>query len=136
MGKKKIVVDTNTLISAFGWEGKPHNIIRKILNEEIEMIISQQQIEEVKRVLDYPKFNFSDEQKSRFLSIVYGIANIVEISETLKIIEEDPDDNIILECAVKNKADFIISGDEHLLKLKEYSGVKIITASEFLENED
>ena len=133
MGKKKIVIDTNVIISALGWEGKPREIFRGVLNGEFELIISKKQIEELKRVMDYPKFLFTEDQKFRLLEILIGIAKIVETSDKLKIIKEDPDDDIILESAVDNGVEFIISGDEHLLKLKEYMDVKIITPARFLE---
>jgi len=51
----------------------------------------------------------------------------------IKVIQEDPSDNVILESAVITKADFLISGDEHLLKIKEFDNTKIVTASEFLD---
>ena len=132
MGKKKVVIDTNILISALGWKGKPNEIFRKVLDEEFELIISRKQIEELKEVMNYPKFSFAEEQKSRFITLLLNVAKVVEISNKLKVIKEDPDDDVILETAVGNNADFIISGDDHLLKLKEYSNIKIVTANEFL----
>lgn len=133
MGKKKIVLDTNILISAVGWKGKSKKIFSKILNKEYDLIISKEQLKELKRVLDYPKFKFTDEQKSKFLTIVSEVAEVIEIPNKISVIKEDPDDNIILETAVEGDVNIIISGDEHLLKLKEFKNIKIITCSEFLE---
>jgi len=133
MGKKKIVLDTNILISAFGWKGKQRLIFDKILNREFELIISKKQLRELYRVLSYPKFNFKEEQKLRFMGIIYSIATIVNTFGNIKFIQEDPSDNIILESAVITKADFLISGDEHLLKIKEFNKTKILTASKFLD---
>ncbi|MDP3765803.1 MAG: putative toxin-antitoxin system toxin component, PIN family [Nanoarchaeota archaeon] len=61
------------------------------------------------------------------------ICIIIETEEKLEIVKEDPSDNIIMESAVEGKADFIVSGDQHLLKLKEYKGIKILTPREFLD---
>ena len=133
MGKKKIVLDTNVLISAFGWKRKPRVIFEKILNEEFELIISKKQLRELYRVLSYPKFNFKEEQKLRFMGVIYSIATIVNTFGNIKVIQEDPSDNVILESAVIIKADFLISGDEYLLKIKEFNNTKILTASEFLD---
>ncbi len=133
MGKKKIVLDTNILISAFGWKGKQRLIFDKILNREFELIISKKQLRELYRVLSYPKFNFKEEQKLRFMGIIYSIATIVNTFGNIKFIQEDPSDNIILESAVITKADFLISGDEPLLKIKEFNKTKILTASKFLD---
>lgn len=132
MGKKKIVLDTNILISAFGWDGKPREILRKVINQEFELILSQQQIIEIRRVLDYPKFTFENDQKTSFLTFLCAIAFIIDVPNTLRIIKEDPEDNIILETALIGNALYIITGDYHLLKLKEFRGTKIITAAEFL----
>ena len=105
---KRVVLDTNVLISALGWEG-------------------------IRRVMNYPRFNFNEKQKLTFLNILYDISTIVEIPGQLKIIKADSDDNIILETALEGSADFIISGDEHLIKLKEYLEIKILTPREFSE---
>lgn len=133
MVKKKIILDTNILISALGWDGKPKEVFRRILNGELELIISPGQVEELQRVLEYPKFQFTEEQKSTFLTIVVETATLVETYDKVKVVGEDRSDNIILESAVEGKVDFIISGDEHLLKIKDYENVKIVTVAEFLE---
>ena len=95
--------------------------------------MSEEQLDEIKHTLDYPKFSFTEEQKAHFVSILLSVANIITIPKQLSIIIEDPEDNIILETAIIGKADYLVSGDEHLLKLQEYSGVKILTASIFLD---
>ncbi len=124
MGKKRIVIDTNNLISALGREGNSRDLLRKVIDKEYEFIISIKQIEELKNVLDYPKFKFSEEQKRKFLEIIFEIATIVDTKTNLNVIKEDPDDNILLECAVEANADYIISGDEHLKKLKQFETTK------------
>lgn len=130
---KKIVVDTNNLISALGWEGNSRKLFRRIINEEIEWFISLKQIKELKRVMDYPRFKFTEEQKRKFLEIIFEIANVIDTKTKLDIVKEDSDDNIILECAVECKVNFIITGDKHLLKLKEFKGIKIIRVKDFLK---
>ena len=75
--------------------------------------------------MDYPKFNFDKEQKKEFMGILLGIANIIDTKIKLDIIKKDPDDNMLLESALESKADYIISGDEHLLRLKENASLGI-----------
>src|SRR3989344_7064397 len=133
MGKEKIVLDTNVLVSALGWNGKPKKVFNKIMNKEFDLIISKEQLDELKKVLNYPKFEFTNDQKLRFLNIVSEISYIVDIKNRLKVVKEDPDDDIIIETALENNANIIISGDEHLLKLKKFKNIKIMTCSEFLE---
>ncbi|MBI2151908.1 toxin-antitoxin system toxin component, PIN family protein, partial [Candidatus Woesearchaeota archaeon] len=67
-----------------------------------------------------------------FISIILEIATIVEITGKVKVILEDQDDDAMLETAVVGNVDYLVSGDPHLLKLKEFTKVKIVTASEFL----
>ncbi len=133
MGKKKVVLDTNILVSAFGWDGKPKEILRRILRGEFELYMSKKQLEEITRVIDYPKFEFTDDQKSKFVAIITELATITETNTSLDIIKEDPSDNAILESDIESKADYIISGDDHLLKLESYHNIKIVTATQFLE---
>ena len=133
MGKKKVVLGTNILISALGWEGNPRAIFKKAIDKEFELILSSKQLEELLRVLNYPKFKFTDEQKERFLSILLSMAALVKTKSEIDIIKEDPDDNIILEPANEMKISYIISGNEHLLKLKEFKDAKIVTAKKFLD---
>ena len=85
MGKKKIVLDTNILISALGWRGKSNEIFKKVLNKEFELIMSGKQVGELQRVMDYPKFKFTDEQKTRFLNIVLEAASLIEIVGKLNV---------------------------------------------------
>jgi predicted nucleic acid-binding protein len=67
---KKIVVDTNVLISALGWEGYPRVLLRDILEGKYSMVISEKQILELRRVMDYSKFGFKTSQKKRYLEIL------------------------------------------------------------------
>lgn len=132
MGQTKVLLDTNILISALGWNGKPRRIFKKCLSEELELISSPEQIEESRRVMNYPKLNFTEEQKRLFLEIFTAKAIIVNIPKKIKVIREDPDDDLILETAIIGDAEYIVSGDPHILKLKEYANIKIVTANDFL----
>lgn len=130
---KKVVLDTNILISAFGWGGNPKQIFNEIIEGNLDLIISSEQFEELSKVLDYPKFDFTEEQKTRFKSLILEIAVFVYPKEKVNVIKEDPSDNIFLETAITGKVDFIITGNNHLLKLKEFKGVKIVTPKDFLK---
>ena len=133
MGKTKVTLDTNILISALGWKGNPNQVFSKVVNGEVEMIISDEQFSELEETLEYPKFQFTEEQKNRFKSLILEIAKFIKPVEKIDTIKNDPDDNMVLEAAVAGNVDYIVTGDSDLLELKEFRGIKIITAKEFLE---
>lgn len=131
MGKTKVVLDTNVLISALGWNGVPRKIVQKCLNGDLTILTSSEQIDELRRVMDYPKFTFTEEQKNIFISIILEVAEMVEITGKLKFVKDDPDDDAILETALAGNAEYIVSGDLHLLSLETFANIKIVTAAEF-----
>jgi len=134
--KKKVVLDTNVLISSLlKSESKARDIYRLALRGEIELYTSVDLINELSRVLEYPKFGFEKLEKEVFLNNLTRVA-IILANPGLRIdlIKEDPPDNEFLECAVEAKADYLISGgNRHLLPLKNFQGIRIISPSEFLE---
>lgn len=132
MGAKKVVIDTNNLISAIGWDGKSRELLRQVLDKKIELYISIKQIAELKRVMNYPRLKFTDQQKTKFLEILLHIANIVHTHIDLDV-ANDPDDNMIIECAVESNAEYIISGDDDLLRIKEFRGIQIVTVDAFIK---
>ena len=101
MGKTtKVILDTNVLVSALGWPGNPHKVFQKVIAKEAELFISYGQFEELARVLDYPKFNFTEDEKARFKGLISTIAVFVTPRTKLDIVKEDSSDNRILECAL------------------------------------
>ncbi len=135
MVKKKVVLDTNVLISSLlKPKSKARDIYRLVLRREIELYTSVDLINELSRVLEYPKFGFEKLQKEIFLKNLTRVATIlVNPALRVNVIEEDPPDNKFLECAVEAKADYLISGDnKHLLPLENFQGTKIISPSQFL----
>jgi putative PIN family toxin of toxin-antitoxin system len=98
---------------------------------KLELYLSYEQFEELSRVLEYPKFDFTEEQKMRFKALISSVATFVQPIE-LDVIKADPADNRVLECALVAKLDFIISGDDHLLSIRRFGRTKIMTASNFL----
>ena len=136
MVKKKVVLDTNALISSLlKPESKTRDIYGLALRGEIELYTSVDLISELSRVLEYPKFKFEKLQKEIFLKNLIKVATVlVDPKLRVNVIKEDPPDNKLLECAVEAKAGYLISGDnEHLLPLENFEGIKIISPSEFLK---
>ena len=126
-----VVLDTNILISAVFWRGNPYNIVRYGLLGKYSLYISTDILNETEEKLRI-KFGFPEDEIEEHISILIEYSYIVEPSEKINIIKDDPDDNAVLECAVASKAEYIVSGDRHLLKLKEFRGIKILKPKYFL----
>ncbi len=132
----KIIADTNVLVSGTFWKGDSDKIIDLIDKGEIELVISEELIEEYNDVINRDEVMDKIEKKNLILNEsaqrIIKHATIIKPKQKLDIIKEDPDDNIILECAIEGNVDYIISKDKHLLKLKEFREIKIIKPEEFL----
>ena len=98
---------------------------------QVEIFMSSDIEKEIENKLT-TKFGLSDEETEQILIDFSTFIIPVKISRKLSVIDEDPDDDKFIDCAVVSEAGFIISGDKHLLKLKEYNGIKILKAAEFL----
>ncbi|MFW3147228.1 MAG: putative toxin-antitoxin system toxin component, PIN family [Thermoplasmatota archaeon] len=135
--RKRIVLDTNILISAIGWNGPERRIIEKAIEGEYELLIGKELISEFIGVISREKFSkIRKEDIRRFLILIFEIFEVVKQRTTIDAVFEDPDDNKILECAVDGNADYIVTGDEHLLSIREFRGIKIIRSKNLIELED
>ena len=132
----RIVLDTNTIISAIGWKhSKPRRILEACLSGKYLIVESPGLLKELAAVMERPKFGFiPEEQKKELVTRLINYCEIVEPTKKINIIKSDPADNKVLECALEGKAQYIVSGDNHLLRLKVYMGIRIVTAAEFLES--
>ncbi|MEW6095993.1 MAG: putative toxin-antitoxin system toxin component, PIN family [bacterium] len=107
--------------------------MQECIFNKINLIESEELIEEFVRVMLRPKFDFIlNEKKEEFVESLIEISELVKSDVKVNVIKEDEPDNRVLECAEAGKVDYIISGDKHLLKLKEYKNIPIIEAAEFL----
>ena len=133
----RITADTNVLISATFWYGHSFRIIEKAENKEVELILSKEIIEEFANVLASEEIQEKIKNKNlemkRTVDKIVSISTIVEPKQKVDIIKEDAEDNKIIECAFEGKVDYIVSQDNHLLALKEFDNIKIITPEEFLK---
>ena len=132
----RIVLDTNIVISsALGLEGNLAAIFKMLALGEIKNSTTLEIIEEIKDVLARPRIM----KRMSLIESEFILSSYEEFSEKIKPglifdeVKDDPDDNKILGCAVASAADYIISGDNHLLNLEEFRGIKIVTPAEFVK---
>ena len=122
----KVVFDTNVLLSATLWENsEAQKLLFKLIKEDAKIFSSNPIIEEYQTVLKRD-FLYSDEESNKIIEKILTFLDVVQPTEKISIIKEDPDDNKILECALSSQSELIITYDNHLLELKEFRGIKII----------
>lgn len=134
MNKKvKITLDTNIIISALFWSGFPRAILEKCIRGDVEVVLSKEILEEVKEVLEREKkFEATTAEIQELLQTLLDCSKIVVPKLKIDIIK-DRKDNKILECGKVGKVDYIVTGDKHLLEVKEFKGIKIVRAREIVE---
>ena len=133
----RVVIDTNVLISALlKANSGPASIVSLWRSGEVELVVSLEVIDEIARVLDYPKIKkrVSSEEAARFLTLLYTSATIVQSDEKVAAVDADPDDNKFVALALASGAEYIVSGDAHLLDVGTYQDIEILTPAQFIAN--
>lgn len=128
----RVVFDTNIFISAFAIPGSlAEKAILKVTEGGDILVISKAIINEVLSVLS-SKFSRDKEALSHVAVILSELGELVKPNPKISIFKDDPD-NRILECAIHGEADALVTGDKEMLRLREYSGIKIISLKKYIE---
>ena len=130
----KVVVDTNVFVSSF-FGGNPRKIVDLWKSGQLTLCLSKPIMDEYVEVLQ--RLGLKNERElSELLSLFAHGFHITFSAKTpkLHLVEEDPDDDKFIECAVALKADFIISGDKSLVAIQDYMGIRIVTPKEFVDS--
>jgi len=128
-----IVLDTNVLVSGVFWKGNESTVLSSCLSKDISNFISPSIIDEFDRVLHYDKFQFNPVEIQHALETILSCSTVILPQVKIDIVKDDPADNKILECAVASNAACVVSGDHHLLQLKSYKHINIVSANQFIE---
>ena len=128
---KRVVADTNVLVSALQFGGKPKRLLDVAIDGQVDLVVSEAIIAETLRVLR-DKFERASEWVAETDRQLRVITRLVQPTESIQAIEADPTDDRILECAVAAEAEVIVSGDTHLLSLGSFRGIPIQRVAEFL----
>jgi putative PIN family toxin of toxin-antitoxin system len=132
----RLVLDTNTVVSGLLWQGLPGKLIDAAQEKSVSLYTSAPLLAELRGVLERAKF--ARQLESRGLDVVTifdgfaALASIVAPAIITPAVANDPTDDSVLACALAAQADLIVSGDTHLLGLKTYHGIRIVTAAEAL----
>jgi uncharacterized protein len=129
----KVVMDTNVFVSGIFFSGTPYQVLKAWQSGEFELVVSQEILEEYKRVgealgEDRPAIDWKP-----VYEFVLKHAKVYKPVKLKEPVCEDPDDDKFFACALASGCDVIISGDKHLLKVSGYQGVEVLKPREFLD---
>ena len=131
--KPRVVIDTNVFVSGLNFAGRPGEILELFIKGNIEVFISPFILSEIERILR-ERFEWGEGNIRSVLNQIKRQTILVHPRIKVTVIKWKDDDNRILECAIEGKVQYLISGDrKHLLPLKEYQGIKILSPSDFLK---
>lgn len=126
----RVVLDTNVCISAYGFGGKPADVMRAAIVGEFELVTSPAILVEVADQLE-AVLGFDRAHTTDVVRQIARVATIVRPVRRVAVVADDAD-NRILEAAAESGAGFIVSGDRHLLDLGEWEGIRVVHVAEFL----
>jgi len=133
----RLVLDTNVVTSGFLWGGVPRQLLEAAREKRLQLYTSTTLLLEFTDILGRAKFarklavaQLSVDQLVERYTL---LASVVHSAAIIPVILNDPDDDHVLACAIGAQADLIVSGDGHLLNLKEYQGIRIVTAVEAVQ---
>ena len=129
----RVVLDTNTIVSAIGWEGPPRRILLALREGTHTLVTSPDLLRELTSVLRYHKLHPIARHPllPEILAWLQKPEHLVYPSEQIDAIKGDPADNRVLEAAIAGQAEAIVSGDRHLLALKRFRGIPVTAAAAF-----
>ena len=137
MSKPRIVLDSSIWVSTLL---KPHGHYAKMVKrvaEEADLFTSEYILAEVREASLRPekkkKYGLTEEMVDEAISAIRDLSVVLTHLPEVEVVQEDPDDNLVLACALQAKANYLVSYDPHLLKLKEYQNIKILTPRELLK---
>jgi putative PIN family toxin of toxin-antitoxin system len=131
MSGMRVVIDTNVVISGIFWKGNPNKILSAWFKDKFVVLISPEIVIEYEKVIKRMDSGLTPGEIQMWIEIIISHSTTIEAPLMLKVVDADPDDNKFIECALFGHAGYIISGDKHLLDLKEYERIKILSPSQF-----
>jgi len=130
----RVVLDTNVIISATIRNGKPRQLLKKAVKDKKYVLVTSNEIlNETREVLLRPKFQMIEEEVDQILVALVSSSDIKIVKSNFKVVKEDPDDDMIINTAYDGQADYVVSGDDDLLRLKKFRNIKMVTVADMLK---
>ena len=129
----RIVLDANIFISSVFWGGNPKVVLERVISNLDMLFITKEILNEIEDVIGRPKFHMGKDEIEYYIKSIEEIGRKIIPRNQVKKGSRDKTDNKYIECAIAANADYIITGDIHLLEIREYSNIKIVNPKEYLE---
>ncbi len=126
----RIVADTNVLVSGLGWAGPCAQVLDAVSDGRLALVQSPALLTELRRVLSYPKLARAIPDPAGLATLIEAVAVVVAPTRTIDVISDEAD-NRVLEAAVTGTAEYVISGDHHLLELVSFEQIPILRPADF-----
>ena len=132
----RVVADTNTVVSGLLWHGPPRQVLDAARAGTLQLYTTAVLLAELDEVLQRPKFaqrlTLAGVTTHTLVLGYAALARLIEPAVIVPVVEEDPDDDAVLARAVAVQAEAIVSGDSHLLDLREYEKIPVVTAAQLV----
>ena len=130
----RVVLDTNTVISALLFPGTASRLVPLWQSRRITVLVSREILKEYLRGSAYPKFQLSDQEIRQLVEEeLLPFVETIRVRRRLAVVRRDPDDDTFLECAVTGRAGYLVTGDRDLRELDSFRGIIVLTVGEFLD---
>jgi len=130
----KIVLNTNVFVSGVFFSGPPYQILKAWRDGKVQLVISQEILEEYQRVGETLTYQFPGVDLGPILELLTVKAELTQVPSLPEPVCDDPDDDKFLACALASNSEVIISGDKHLLKVSGYCGINVLRPRKFLDD--
>ena len=129
----KVILDTNVFVSGVFFTGPPYRILEAWRDGKLQLVISEDILEEYRRVGEVLVERFPSIDLRPFLALMTVSAEMSPSKRFAAPLCDDPDDDMFIACALASKCKMIVSGDKHLLKMSEFRGIKVLSPREFVD---
>lgn len=133
----RVVLDTNVIISGLLWKGPPKTLFDLVQTGKLTPCLTPGILQEVRRVLQYPKIlkplNAAGMSPDDVIGHLVKEALIFPDESLVRIVKEDPSDDMFLNCAIVSAARWLVSGDQHLLRIGHFGNIAVVTPGRFLK---
>jgi putative PIN family toxin of toxin-antitoxin system len=134
----RLVLDTNVVVAGLLWHGTPRTLMELAFDDAVSLYSSQALVEELRHTLAYRKFTTRIARYQTSVDALVAqyaaVVSLVAPAAITPTVLRDPDDDAVLACALAAQADLIVSGDADLLDLKQFQGIRIVTAAQVVKS--